>query len=95
MNQQEEIKNLQNRLDKLQSLFETSLKDANSKIESLKIQIYKNQFSNLYIFDEEVKFRNILIFPKLDTPIATSTTDSTGKIAIKDDTGTTRYIPYF
>jgi len=57
--------------------------------------VYKNQFSNLYVFDEQVKFRSSLIFPKLDTPIATSTTDSTGKIAIKDDTGAVRYIPYF
>jgi hypothetical protein len=65
------------------------------EVEELKRQVYKNQFSNLYVFDEQVKFRSPLIFPKLDTPIATSTSDSTGRIAIKDETGAVRYIPYF
>lgn len=74
---------------------EAKLKELERQIEDLKRQVYKNQFSNLYVFDEKVKFRNRLIFPKLDTPIATSTTDSTGKIAMEDDTGTIRYIPYF
>ena len=66
-----------------------------TEIAELKKQVYKNQFSNLYVFDEQVQFRTAVIFPKNDTPITTSITDSTGKIAIKDDTGTTRYIPYF
>ena len=74
---------------------EARIKELERQIEDLKRQVYKNQFSNLFVFDEKVKFRSKLIFPKNDVPIATSTTDSTGKIAIEDDTGTIRYIPYF
>lgn len=85
-------------MDDVYSLLEsknTEIDNLNSQISELKRQVYKNQFSNLYVFDEQVQFKNNLIFPKLDTPIATSTTDSTGKILIKDSTGTVRAIPYF
>lgn len=74
---------------------EEQIKQLQNEIAELKRQVYKNQFSNLYVFDEQVKFRSNLIFPKDETAIATSTTDSTGRIAIKDDTGAVRYIPYF
>lgn len=73
----------------------SQISDLNSQISELKRQVYKNQFSNLYVFNEQVQFRSDLIFPKLDTPIATSTTDSAGKIMIKDSTGTVRAIPYY
>jgi len=72
---------------------EEQIKDLQNQIDELKRQVYKNQFSNLYIFDEQVKFRSSLIFPKDDTPIVSG--NSTGRIAIKDAVGTVRYIPYF
>jgi len=64
----------------------------------LKRVVFKNQFSNLYVFDEEVKFRSKLIFPKDETSISISgltVGSSFGRIAIKDDTGATKYIPYY
>lgn len=74
---------------------EQQIQDLQNQIDELKRQVYKNQFSNLFVFDEQVQFKTNLIFNKDDTPIATSTVNSTGRIAIKDNTGTTRYIPYF
>jgi SMC interacting uncharacterized protein involved in chromosome segregation len=79
---------------------EEQIFDLQRQIDELKRQVYKNQFSNLYVFDEQVKFRSNLIFPKDETQITctsvvTSTWKSDGRITIKDDTGATRYIPYF
>ena len=81
---------------------EEQIKQLQSEIENLKMEvgtlkgmIFKNQFSNLYVFDEQVKFRSALIFPTDTTSILTATTNSTGRVTIKDDAGNTRYIPYF
>ena len=74
---------------------EEQIKDLQRQIDDLKRQVYKNQFSNLYVFDEKVKFRSNLIFKKDETSIATSTTDSTGRFAIEDDTGEVHYVAYF
>lgn len=74
---------------------EEQIQNLQNQIDELKRQVYKNQFSNLYVFDEQVQFKGNLIFKKDETAIATSTTDSTGRIAIKDDTGAIRYLPYF
>lgn len=64
------------------------------EIEQLRNFIYKNDFSNLYVYTTPVQFKRPNKYPKNDTAIATSTTDSTGKIAVDID-GTTRYIPYY
>jgi hypothetical protein len=76
------------------------------EIKHLKDLIMKNNFSNLYVFDTPVMFRRTTdmsqipitvattIFPVNNTAIATSTTDSTGKIAIEIG-GAIKYVPYY
>lgn len=77
---------------------EEQIKILQREIEELKRVVYKNQFSNLYVFDEQVKFRNTTIYPKDETSISMAgltAGSSLGRIKIKDDVGTTRYIPYY
>lgn len=77
---------------------EEQIKDLQNQIDELRRQVYKNQFSNLYVFDEQVKFRNTTIYPKDETSVSIAgltVGSSFGRIAIKDDVGTTHYIPYF
>ncbi len=81
----------------------TQLKQEMAELKSL---FYKNSFSNLYIFQTPVIFRRSVDFSQIPitttvstypldaTPVATSTTDSTGRISVLID-GVTRYIPYF
>ena len=64
-------------------------------VSDLQMQVNKNNFSNLKVYTTPVQFKSINVFPKDDTVINTVTVNSTGRITIKDDTGTTRYIPYF
>ena len=76
------------------------------EIKHLRDLVMKNNFSNLYVFDTPVMFRRTTdmsqipitvataIYPVNNTAIATSTTDSTGKIAIEIG-GAIKYIPYF
>lgn len=74
---------------------QAQIAEIKKEIEQLKRMLNKNQFSNLFVFDEMVQFKSKVIFPKDETAIATSTTDSTGRIAFKDAEGNTRYLPYF
>lgn len=81
---------------------ETNTKDLQLQIETLtkrlselEVLFNKNRFSNLSVSDVPVQFKQPNIYPKDETSIATSTVNSTGRIAIKDEYGTVRYIPYF
>jgi hypothetical protein len=64
------------------------------EIEELKNLVFKNNYSNLYIYDTPVQFKKANLYPTDNTAIATSTTDSTGRIPILI-AGVTKYIPYF
>jgi hypothetical protein len=95
MTPEEKIQKLQEDMDSMRKSFEKTISSAISTIEDLKKQVYRNQFSNLFVFDEEVQFKAKLIFPVDTTVINTATVNSTGRIAIKDALGVVRYIPYF
>jgi hypothetical protein len=64
------------------------------QVEELKTLINKDKFSNLVVNRTPVEFKRPNIYPEDNTAIATSTTDSTGRIPIVVN-GTTVYIPYF
>jgi hypothetical protein len=74
------------------------IQNLQKQIDELKRVVYKNNFSNLYVFDEQVQFRNTTIYPKNEVSISMvglTAGSSFGRIAIKDDVGTTHYIPYY
>ena len=62
-------------------------------IKNIEQKINKDSFSNLKVFNEQVKFNNMIIVKKDETSISSGA--SKGRITIKDDTGAIRYIPYF
>jgi TolA-binding protein len=65
------------------------------QIDELRNLIQKNNFTSVIINDKQVQFKKPSIFPRDNTAIRTDITRSTGRIAIQDEYGTTRYIPYF
>lgn len=65
------------------------------QIDELRFLLNKNKFSNLVVNETPVQFKRPSIFPKDETSIRTDTTASKGRIAIADEYGNTRYIPYF
>jgi hypothetical protein len=73
---------------------ETRIKELEIEVKRLRDFVYKNDFSNLYVYDTPVQFKKPNLYPTDNTAIATSTTDSTGRIAILI-AGVTKYLPYF
>lgn len=65
--------------------------DLKKQIEDLKILFYKDNFSNLKVFQKDVQFNKLLRFPNADTTAAGA---YKGRIAITVN-DTTQYLHYY